>query len=105
MAFAPHFNRAVLFETNEHSWHGFRRIEIPGDAPTRSRKCLSIYLYTETRPDDEIAPPHGTFYVPPPLPDSARVSTHDSSSRTSYAESPSPMWWLLAGPTSVGRTG
>jgi hypothetical protein len=69
VAFAPDFNRAVLFETNEHSWHGFRRIEIPGDAPTRSRKCLSIYLYTETRPDDEIAPPHGTFYVPPPLPD------------------------------------
>jgi len=68
VAYTPDFNRAVLFETNEHSWHGFRRIEIPEDAPTRSRKCLSIYLYTDTRPEEEIAPPHGTFYVPPPLP-------------------------------------
>ena len=68
VAYTPDFNRAVLFETNEYSWHGFRRIEIPKDAPTRSRKCLSIYLYTDTRPEEEIAPPHGTFYVPPPLP-------------------------------------
>ena len=69
VAYTPDFNRAVLFETNEHSWHGFRRVEIPEDASTRSRKCLSIYLYTDDRPEDEIAPPHGTFYVPPPLPD------------------------------------
>jgi len=68
VAYTPDFNRAVLFETNEYSWHGFRRIEIPEDAPTRSRKCLSIYLYTDDRPEEEIAPPHGTFYVPPPLP-------------------------------------
>lgn len=68
-AFAPLFNRAVMFETNEHSWHGFRRIAIPPGSSVQSRKCLSIYLYTDDRPEDEIAPPHGTFYVPPPLPD------------------------------------
>lgn len=73
VAYTPDFNRAVLFETNEHSWHGFDRIAIPEGATTRSRKCLSIYLYTDTRPEDEIAPPHGTFYVPPPLPDTVRA--------------------------------
>ena len=67
-AFAPIFNRAVIFATSEHSWHGFNPIRLPADAPTRSRKSLSIYLYTDQRPEHEIAPEHGTFYVPRPLP-------------------------------------
>ena len=29
---------------------------------------LSIYLYTRDRPAEEIAPPHGTFYVQRPIP-------------------------------------
>lgn len=80
VAYQPVFNRAVLFETNEHSWHGFRRIAIPDDAAVKSRKCLSIYLYTKTRPEAEIAPEHGTFYVPPPLPG------HIAEGRTLTAE-------------------
>ncbi|MEO1039957.1 MAG: 2OG-Fe(II) oxygenase [Pseudomonadota bacterium] len=67
-AYAPIFNRAVMFATSERSWHGFEAIRLPADAPTRSRKSLSIYLYTDERPSDEIAPEHGTFYVPRPLP-------------------------------------
>jgi 2OG-Fe(II) oxygenase superfamily len=63
------FNRAVIFETNERSWHGFRQIRLPGDRQHLSRKCLSIYLYTKDRPAHEIAGPHGTFYVQWPLPD------------------------------------
>ena len=62
-------DRAVIFETNEHSWHGFRRIQLPEDRLHLSRKCLSIYLYTADRPAHEIAGPHGTFYVQWPFPD------------------------------------
>ncbi len=67
-AFDPLFNRAVMFETNEISWHGFPRIDLPENERHRSRKSISIYLYTKDRPEGEIAPSHGTFYVQRPLP-------------------------------------
>jgi hypothetical protein len=66
-AYIPIFNRAVLFETNEYSWHGFPRIDLPLSERHRSRKSISIYLYTRERPANEIAPPHGTFYVHRPF--------------------------------------
>jgi len=62
------FNRAVVFETNEHSWHGFPEVNLPESERHRSRKSISIYLYTKDRPAHEIAPVHGTFYVHRPLP-------------------------------------
>jgi hypothetical protein len=65
----PIFNRAVMFETNEYSWHGFPRIALPEDKRHLSRKSISIYLYTKDRPAEEIAPRHGTFYVQRPLPE------------------------------------
>ena len=71
-AFNCEFNRCVIFETNEHSWHGFPRIQLPADKRQLSRKCISIYLYSKQRPKEEIAPPHGTFYVQRPLP--ARIA-------------------------------
>lgn len=67
-AFDPLFNRAVMFETNEISWHGFPRIRLPEAERHRSRKSISIYLYTKDRPAGEVAPSHGTFYVQRPLP-------------------------------------
>ena len=67
-SWAPSFNRAALFETNEHSWHGFPKIELPAQERHRSRKSISVYLYTRQRPAHEIAPVHGTFYVHRPLP-------------------------------------
>ena len=60
---SPAFNRCVIFETSEHSWHGFERIRLPENKKHLSRKLLSIYLYTRDRPAGEIAAPHGTFYV------------------------------------------
>jgi hypothetical protein len=65
---SPMFNRAVIFETSEHSWHGFERIRLPEGKKHLSRKMLSIYLYTRERPAEEIAPPHATFYVQRPMP-------------------------------------
>ena len=61
----PVANRAVLFETTERSWHGFRRIQLPAGAA--SRRSLAIYLYTEDRPAEETAASHGTVYVQPQL--------------------------------------
>ncbi len=66
-AFNVDFNRAVIFETNEISWHGFPKVRLPPAEAGRSRKCISIYLYTRTRPAEEIAGPHGTFYVSRPI--------------------------------------
>lgn len=65
----PLFNRAVIFEANEHSWHGFDAIRLPQDRRGLSRKSFAIYLYTEQRPAAETAPPHATVYVPEAMPD------------------------------------
>lgn len=59
----PIKNRLVVFETSECSWHGFKPVTsaLPEGV---SRKSFAIYLYTKTRPRNEIASKHGTFYVP-----------------------------------------
>jgi len=65
----PLLNRAVLFETNEISWHGFARIELPAAERHRSRRSVALYLYTRQRPPAETAPTHSTIYVERPLPE------------------------------------
>jgi hypothetical protein len=78
--FEPLFNRAVIFETNEYSWHGFQAINLPFDKKHLSRKSFSIYLYTKERPAKEAVAPHTTFYLCRPLPDHIRpgISLSDS---------------------------
>lgn len=65
----PVANRCVLFETSEHSWHGFSRIQIPPEKPHLSRRSIAVYFYTRERPAAETAPDHATVYVQRPLPE------------------------------------
>jgi Rps23 Pro-64 3,4-dihydroxylase Tpa1-like proline 4-hydroxylase len=56
----PVFNRAVLFETNEVSFHGHPR---PLNSPQNvTRKSLAVYYYTKERPANDLAPEHNTIY-------------------------------------------
>lgn len=58
---APSFNRCVIFETNEISFHGHpKQLNTPRGV---SRKSLATYYYTKNRPSDEIADEHNTIYV------------------------------------------
>jgi hypothetical protein len=77
----PEANRCVIFETSERSWHGFPRIDVPAERANVSRRSIAVYFYTRTRPADETAPSHGTFYFMDPLPEHIRtghtLSTED----------------------------
>lgn len=63
----PLFNKAVLFETNNASWHGFPQINLPEDKQHLTRKSFALYYYTDIR--DHQVDPHSTIYVERPLPD------------------------------------
>lgn len=65
----PAFNRCVIFETNEYSWHGFPRIDLPEDKRHVSRKSFALYYYTDSRPVEELGPEHSTIYVEEHLPE------------------------------------
>lgn len=58
---APTFNKCVIFETNEISYHGHpKQLNAP---PNVNRKSLATYYYTESRPEVEMATEHNTVYV------------------------------------------
>lgn len=65
----PLFNRCVVFETTEHSWHGFDRITLPPENETLSRRSIALYFYTPPAAAAEVEPAaHSTVYVPRGLP-------------------------------------
>jgi Rps23 Pro-64 3,4-dihydroxylase Tpa1-like proline 4-hydroxylase len=67
VSISPRFNRCVVFETNEHSWHGFPRVDLPEDRRSISRRSFALYYYTDSRPEEETGPEHSTIYVDRPL--------------------------------------
>ncbi len=59
---APDFNRAVIFDTSNFSYHGHPRpLQCPAD---RSRKSLALYYYTVDAPVDDDRAPHTTVFIP-----------------------------------------
>ena len=64
----PLFNRAVIFETTERSWHGFSPITLPEARQHEARRSIALYFYSVDRPADELAATHSTVYVDRPLP-------------------------------------
>jgi Rps23 Pro-64 3,4-dihydroxylase Tpa1-like proline 4-hydroxylase len=57
---SPVFNRAVIFETNEVSFHGHpHKLNTPDGM---NRKSIATYYYTKTRPESEVASEHNTVY-------------------------------------------
>ncbi len=48
VAILPAFNRMVIFATDKHSWHGYRRVNTPDDD---TRKSINIYYFNEKSPD------------------------------------------------------
>lgn len=69
----PEFNRCVIFETTEHSWHGFPPITLPQDREGLSRRSVALYFYTRERPTTQTAARHSTVYVDRPLPEHIRA--------------------------------
>lgn len=58
---APSFNRCVIFETNEISFHGHPK---PLNTPEGvNRKSIATYYYTKNRPSEELSGEHNTIYV------------------------------------------
>lgn len=67
----PLFNRVVIFETHNTSWHGFPKIQLPEDKQHLSRKSFALYYYTHKR--DHAVEPHSTIYVERHLPEHFEV--------------------------------
>jgi 2-oxoglutarate-Fe(II)-dependent oxygenase superfamily protein len=56
----PIFNRCVVFNTNDYSYHGHPE---PLACPeSLTRKSLALYYYSNGRPSEETSDPHGTRF-------------------------------------------
>jgi len=60
----PVFNRTVVFATSDAALHGHPRpLDCPAD---RTRKSISLYYYTNGRPEEERSAPHDTRFLEEP---------------------------------------
>lgn len=58
-SFQPLFNRCVIFETSEISYHGVTPVDCPAD---RSRQSFAAYYYTRQPPPQWTGESHGTLF-------------------------------------------
>jgi Rps23 Pro-64 3,4-dihydroxylase Tpa1-like proline 4-hydroxylase len=58
-SFAPIFNRCVVFETSDVSFHGVTAVKCP---PDRSRKSFAAYYYTREAPPRWTGEEHTTIF-------------------------------------------
>lgn len=86
ISITPRFNRCVIFETNEYSWHGFPRVDLPEDKRGISRRSFALYYYTDTRPEEETSTEHSTIYVDEHLSDSIRAGTELSTDQLQHIQ-------------------
>jgi len=64
----PIFNRCVIFNTDDYSYHGHPQ---PLTCPIgQTRKSLALYYYTNGRPDGEVSDNHSTLFRARPEGDS-----------------------------------
>jgi 2OG-Fe(II) oxygenase superfamily len=92
----PTFNRCVIFNTNDVSYHGHPdRLECP---PGTTRKSIAVYYYTHGRPAADGARDHGTIWRDRPSPRSASGAYANRLRRlTSAVKSPGKLLRRLAG--------
>lgn len=58
--YAPLFNRCVIFNTTDTSFHGNPEpVKAPGG---RTRRSIALYYYTNGRPEAEVSPQHMTIF-------------------------------------------
>ena len=81
---SPVFNRCVIFETSERSWHGFDTIRLPEQHAGMTRRSVALYFYSKDRPAEETASRHTTFYVNRQLPE--RFAEGHALTRSDVAE-------------------
>jgi hypothetical protein len=60
--YAPVFNRAIIMETSERSWHGHDLIWLP-DPNHQSRKSISVYLFSKVQSAADLPIRRSTFYA------------------------------------------
>ena len=75
--YLPSFNRSVVFDITDWSYHGHPHPLTPPEGVTR--RSIALYYYSAERPPEETTSPHGVLYQVPgvrpddPTPRSARV--------------------------------
>ncbi|MDX1480008.1 MAG: 2OG-Fe(II) oxygenase [Saprospiraceae bacterium] len=72
---APQFNTMVIFNTDDFSYHGHPDpLNCP---PTRSRRSLALYYYSNGRPSHEVSGTHSTLFKKRKGIDRFRKSRHE----------------------------